>query len=335
MKITIYTDSDVTGSTHIMAVDLARVFNLLGHTVVIAINFKQIATSSPDLLLNFIPKEVIVIGKQAGRYFYCGKMVTVFTPGISIFWDSQLAYMLMSVVDGIPIIAHSPSIYESLVGKVRRFFSPAIARTIMDGLHLIPYGVGMDYVFRKRNVDERDDFIAPFTRAVEDHKRFSVHQRITLQMQSLMKLKGLKPKPTAFYASSGKLSHVEGKDMAGYLVKGIVLDRDAYAQELQKYAFSISTSDYESFGLYYIELMLSGVIVLFSDYPWVRKLLPNYQFVYPEKDLAAMAVALRVNYDKAFEHLQNDVLPYIQSNYLLDNFAGKILAKFNVGEQNA
>lgn len=333
MKITIYTDSDTTGSTHIMAVDLARVFSSMGHTVTIAINFKQIATSAPDLLLNFIPKEVIVIAKQAGRYFYCGRMITVFTPGISIFWDSQLSYMLMSVLDGVPIIAHSPSIYESLVAKTRRYFAPAVARMILDGMHLIPYGVSSGYTFRRREIGERDTYIAPFTRAVEDHKRFSVHQGITLRMQSLLALKGLAPKLTAFYASSGKLSHVAERDMAGYLVKEIVLDREAYALELQNYAFSISTSDYESFGLYYIELILSGVIVLFADFPWVRKLLPGYPFIYPEKSLPEMAVALQLNYDAAFNQLEQNVLPFVRNNYLLEIFANKLLAQFPLGDK--
>jgi hypothetical protein len=335
MKITIYTDSDVTGSTHIMAVDLAREFEGLGHEVTIAINFKQVATSSPDLLLNFIPKDVIVIAKQAGRYFYCGKMVTVFTPGISIFNNAQLSYMLMSVVDGVPIVAHSPSIFDSLVTKTRRYFSPAIARVIMDGLHLIPYGVGGQYVFRKRTQEELGKYIAPFTRAVEDHKRFSVHQKITLQVQNLFKLKGLGAMSTAFYASSSKLSHIDERDMSGYEVKEIVLDRIAYARELQDYAFSISTSDYESFGLYYIELLLSGVIVLFADYPWVRKLLPSYRFVCSEKDLASMALQVRVNYDDCFKYLEEDVLPYLRSNYLLRIFAGRLLEKFKVETRNA
>lgn len=325
MKITIYTDSDVTGSTYIMAVDLSDVLVGMGHEVAICTVIGHIGETKPDLLLNFIPKDIIRLQKQAGRYFYCGGMVTVFTPGLSIFSVPEVGYMLLSALE-TPIVSHSYAINQDLVNRVRKLFSPAIQRRILDNLMLIPYGVGAAYTFKKKSGKSLRNFVAPFTRAVEDHKRFSVHQQVTLKTSTLLKLKGF-DMVTAFYASSPKLSHTDSKDMTGYDVRPIVLGRQEYAKELEQFAFSISTSDYESFGLYYVELLMSGVIVVFSDYPWVRQLLPNYRFVSPDKDLPAMVAYVRENYDVCFEYLEVEVLPVLREKYLLSAFASTLLEK--------
>lgn len=330
MNITIYTDADTTGSTHIMAVDLKNCLDSMGNVTTIAVNMKQVAESKPDLLLNFIPKDIITLQKQAGRYFYCGKLITVFTPGLSVFNDPQVAYMLISAVTN-PIVAHSPAIYESLVANAKRLFSPSILRKVLTNIHLIKYGVG-DYEFTKKSGDALNWWVAPFTRAVADHKRFPLHQELNAKAQTMMTLRGV-PMHTAFYASSDKLSHIEGKDMYGYDVRPIVLDRKAYAQELQKFGFSMSTSDYESLGLYYVELLMSGVIVIFSDFPWVHKLLPDYRFVAKDGDLPALAVYVREHYDECFQYLQDEVLPILMRDYRIKSFATKLLE--TVGEPNA
>lgn len=323
MNITLYTDPDVTGSTYIMCVDLSFALQELGHDVTIVTAIGKIAETRPDLLINLIPKDVIKLQKQAGRYFYCGSMITLFSPGLSIFSRPQIGYMLLSALE-TPIIAHSPAIHKDLIHEASTLLSPAINRKVRENLTLIPYGVGPDYEFKKR--EDLTWFVAPFTRAVADHKRFPLHSKTTVKTNVLLKKNGFDMK-TAFYASSGKLSHTEGKDLSAYEVRDIILDRKAYARELQKFAFAISTSDYESFGLYYVELLMSGVVVLFSDYPWVQSLLPGYKWVAKDADLPALALYVRKNYDEVFDDIQNNVLPFIRENYTISKFAKELLKK--------
>lgn len=324
MKVVLYTDADKTGSCYLMTKDLEEELVKLGHEAVTVTAQKDIGQHRPDLLLNFWPKDIIQLQKTAGRYYYCGKIVTVFTPSLEVFSDPQLAYMLISAKES-PIVAHSKAIYDALVVEARRLFAPAILREILKSLHSVNYGVRDIFTAKKRKGEALNWYVAPMTRCTSD-KGFEVHQGVSQRLKLLFGMKG-KTVATAFHAASEHLSHVSTKDMSMYDVRPIVLDREKYAESVQQYAFSISTSPFESFGLFYVELMLSGVIVMFLDRPWVQKLIPGYKLVASQQELSALAWEVRKNYAKWYGYLEKEIIPFLRENYLIKNFATKMMER--------
>lgn len=64
-------------------------------------------------------------------------------------------------------------------------------------------------------------------------------------------------------------------------------DRDDYWNELAHTTAFLATSREEAYGLAYVEALLAGVIGIFPDLPWARRLLPDgYPFLYSDRGQA-------------------------------------------------
>jgi hypothetical protein len=87
----------------------------------------------------------------------------------------------------------------------------------------------------------------------------------------------------------------------------------------------LSTSQWESFGIYYLELLCSGVVGVFQDRPWVRELLPGYRYIVSTKELVSTLQHVRENYDEARAYLLAEVIPQIRKAYDLKAFCQGLL----------
>jgi uncharacterized protein (UPF0335 family) len=321
MKIVLFTIPEETASLHIMCKDMLAEMKAQGYDVVMTSNMSELPVLRPDLLVNFSVKDILNIQRAAGRWWYCDKLVNTFTMSCETYYRAMMAGFLASILD-TPMIAISQAIKDDILNRGREMFNAATMRTIAQNTHMINYGVLDCYKFTKKQ--NLDAFIAPITRLAED-KRFSDHQEATIRTMALFHMKKMAPRTAIYLTMKLSLSKFKKLTTDGYDVKEIILDRKVYAEELQKYAFSICTCDFESFGLYYIELLLSGVIVIFADYPWVHKLLPNYKYVCKLDELPGLALHLRKNYDEAFAYIEKEVIPFIRENYLIGSFVNKFM----------
>jgi hypothetical protein len=95
----------------------------------------------------------------------------------------------------------------------------------------------------------------------------------------------------------------------------------------------LCTSNYESFGLYYLELLASGAVGVFLDKPWVRALLPGYRYVAKKDDLLGMLKHVREHHAEAKQYIQENVLPFIRATYTIDRFAGELFKNLREIEQ--
>jgi hypothetical protein len=318
MDIAIYTVSDDTGSEYLMSQDMSRYLSQYG-TVRIGGKLDKDHLGRPDLLINMDPKSVIEIEKVK-RFFWYGDCFTIFTPCTYAFTDTQVTYMLASAAK-MPMVVHSPILAQEVFQRVREMFSPSLQRKLLSNIWHINYGVLPDYEAVRRP-EARFNFVAPFTRCIETQKHYTEHRLLTLHLQDMIKTRhGVDTQHDLYYASQ-KYSHIDKVDTTGYRTFPLIKDRAEYKKRLLDYGFAISCSDYESFGLYYVELLLAGVIVVFVDHPWVRTLLPGYPFVAPKAEVEAMALHLFENYDAAFDQLEA-YLPHVRSEYLIPEFVRK------------
>lgn len=323
-KIGLFTLDEPTASLRIMAEDMRQILREMGYNAVIITKCPQgIADERADLLINFSVKDLVTIQRQAGRWWYCNQLLNVFTMSCETYTRARFAGMLASALD-TPIICISKAIYDDLFYRGRELFNAASMRTIQRNMVWINYGVLDIFTFSKKT--NLDAFLCPITRLSND-KRYEDHQEATIKTMALFHLRGYQPTTTMFLTKKYWATKLKSATTDGYEVKEMILDRTTYAQELQKYAFAIVTTHFESFGLYYIELLLSGVICIFTDYPWVHKLLPGYKYVCKKEDLPSLAIHLRDHYDEAFAYIESEVIPFIRQNYLLKTFAEKLLER--------
>jgi hypothetical protein len=128
-----------------------------------------------------------------------------------------------------------------------------------------------------------------------------------------------------FIASTNLWQNVVPGDWPAYRFLEQPRTRDEYRSLVQDRGMFLCTSLSESFGIYYLELMLSGAVGVFLDKPWVRSLLPNYKLVYSEAELAAAYLSVYRNWDQYYEYVQKEVVPWVRQTYDLDKFVQGLL----------
>ncbi|NIT54889.1 MAG: hypothetical protein GWN00_01175 [Aliifodinibius sp.] len=329
MNITIYTDKEPTGSIYLMSQDLAEILRGRGYEVIVTSKLSQKDLGTPDLLLNFIPTHIHKI-LNLKRYIHIGRIVTVYTPSLDAVSESDLIHILSSAAQGVPIVAISRMVRDHLTLVVNRVYSPAYRRKILGNLHYIPYGVRDIFTFgekHKRAIIQHT-FVAPFIRCVEGQKQYSKHRELSQKLSVGFSRRSIEM-TTRLYVCAEHMSHVSDVNTDGYEVRNTIIDRKKYAEELQEVGAAVSLSKTESFGLYYVELLLAGVVVYFAKYPWVDQLLPGYKLQAPIKDIPEFVLECQKNYPKCRKYILYEVIPYIRRYYLLEEgFSRSIIDTF-------
>ena len=85
--------------------------------------------------------------------------------------------------------------------------------------------------------------------------------------------------------------------------------RDEYRANASKTGLFVSTSRTESFGIYFVELLLAGAVGLFQKQPWCELLLPGYPFMGTPAELPDMALWAYKNHDEAKATLREKIVP--------------------------
>ena len=175
MRICLLTSPNETGSLHIMCRDLKVEFEKLGHEVLIDTKYQDSAKESPDLLLNFEPKQMVYVQSAANRWWKCGQLMNVCSMSCETYTQAMMAGYLATGLE-TTMICISPAIHQDLLSRAAQLFNPANCRKLRDRFLMVPYGVLDKYQFTKKT--DLDAFICPITRICDD-KRFGDHQLAT------------------------------------------------------------------------------------------------------------------------------------------------------------
>jgi len=170
--------------------------------------------------------------------------------------------------------------------------------------------------------NDPDRLVVPYTQFREPQKRVREHHDLTTRYHAWAASRGLVAR-TDFYMTrqSQSMFGRSGLDESVYQVLPVFMDRDEYAAALRGYGMFLSTSAFESFGLFYLELLLSGVVGIFKDRDWVRRLLPGYRFTVPRDRLLDTMIWVRQNYEEA--------APYVRGRYGMGRYVDEIEAILN------
>lgn len=309
--IAIFGDKSLDSSVGQMAAAFAAALESAGHHPVVTSDPAEAIKA--DLCVNLMMRQAHRLHK-AQRFGRCRHFIQWYAQNPENFEDYEVATHLMVAAQG-KLVVQSAHLQSMLNDYMRRVFSAAYIKRVYEATLRIDYGVSDAFRWSENN--DPDKFVAPFNRVNETFKRFSMHRTITETVKQSLALRG--------HATEHHFVRAKDMGMAGlpeshpYLVRDQPA-REVYEAEAGTYGFFISTSRSESYGLYYVELLLSGVVGLFLTAPWVRALLPDYPFVFESrKELTQAAIALHGNYAEA-RRLLRDYLEGRESRYRASTF---------------
>lgn len=101
--------------------------------------------------------------------------------------------------------------------------------------------------------------------------------------------------------------------------------RQQYVEWIADRGAFLCCSNFESFGIYYLELLLSGCVGVFLDRPWIMKLLPEYPLVGPKEALLPMMSDLVDRFPYWQERIRTETIPQIQSRYSMERVQSQFL----------
>lgn len=224
------------------------------------------------------------------------------------------------------VMVHSRHSYDVMIRDARDWFGPSAVQTIARSIILEEFGI--DARFHSTGQNDPDKLIVPYNRIVQSQKNLDLHVKISRQYSVLSAQLGRPVKTHDFLHASaydpGKIDSDKdiGRDV--YTFRPQFKTRDETAEGLRDYGMFLSTSMFESFGIYYLELLKSGVVGVFLDRPWVRRLLPDYRYIVKSEDLVPMMSHVRENYLYAQEYLRTSVIPQIEARYSLTRFMDRV-----------
>lgn len=220
---------------------------------------------------------------------------------------------------GIPVqhLVHSAYTEQAFNAYVQGLFQPSHAREFRANQKTLWYGISDDF---KPGPADPDLLVAPMNRVAVFQKRCDLHAEITGRYLLASQRQGRRPTCRFFHVPGAGPSDKSCKfDRSAYEFQEQPA-REAYPAKAREHGLFLSTSEWESFGIYYLELLASGVVGVFLDRPWVRTLLPSYRFVASKADLLPMMLHVRQHWDEARRYVIEEVRPWIMRERSLRAF---------------
>lgn len=321
MKVGLYVGKDMGAgqSFRVMAAYIKDYLLGCGHDPVVASKVGELSGS--DIVLNFIVEGVHAVEEER-RYVGYGPQACLFASNVEEHTKYKLTGYLSSM-ESVTFIAHSPYHYDNILSAIG-VFHPVHLKKLRANLKLIPWGVGAE--FYSTNENDKKLWMLPFNRWQESQKQATKCTDVCVSARDVLAWKGEKGIVLRFNTMSISWEKETFKKRSNLLeVHACPENRGDYIALCQKVGMFVSTSSYESFGIMFLELIVSGAVGIFLDRPWIRKLLPEYKLLVENlADLPKMTVFVYNNYDRYASYLKKKVIPYIRETYSIPKFCKEI-----------
>lgn len=326
MKVFVFAENVPGTAITNMALQLtARLKEMTDWEVASVDKIGQIAAGSK--IINLMPDQLPKLVKQR-RYVPNKGLVTIFSSNPQEMSNPELAFTLMHA-HGTEIVAHSQYTYSHLSNFAKTLFAPSIARELLEHVHHIDYGIEEGFEPSKDEQNYAHRWVVPTNRYVNSQKRLKTQHEIHQKAVNLITSKrgDANIKIDFAYHPKWRPNFAETPFPLWNSFEQET-DRALMKKRLQKYGIFVSTSAYESFGLFYLELLFSGVIGLFVDHQWVRNLLPGYPLITGAGDMPAMLCWAHENPWEAHEKIR-DAVNAARTRYSLRTFTEKLITLTN------
>lgn len=320
MKYQILTENIPGWSLITLAKDMEKIAAALGHEVSVIHKINDIAKGAS--VINLMPNWAGALYEH--KKFAGFEAITIMATNFEEYDPAQIMSIFYYTTHLSGLVLHSP--YSGMRAKefVKKTFSPSLAVSILSNVVTIPCGITDDFYSEGKN--DKNKFIVPANRWAVHHKGLTTHSKVTEAVKLAIAAK-YKKKTTHTFAYGSKFK--EPKEKTPYTFVAQPETREEYFKKARGYGIFLSTANFESFGLYYLELLMSGVVGVFQDKQWNRLLLPEYKYRGAASDLPGIVLEVYENYEEAQDYLKTVVQPYIRENYSLVRFTQAVLNLFN------
>lgn len=239
------------------------------------------------------------------------------------FYENSLAEKLEIIghTYEIPLVLHSHYSLKGVTDFCKEWLIPSKIRAIQNNTKFILYGIE-DFEWTQ---GDRNNFIVPYNRVNYETKGIDIHSDITEKVSKYLEIKN--QKMDTLFIVSPNISQLPDKEkFPMYRVVEQPRTRDLFRSLIKDRGMFISTSNAESFGIYYLELLCSGSVGIFLDKPWVRSILPDYPFIFKLQDMVAGVISVYENYEESSRLVRDEVVPYIKKTYNLDKFVKELIS---------
>ena len=166
---------------------------------------------------------------------------------------------LLQLTATTKLVVHSPYSYQEVIKTARTYLAPAKLKAVLQNLYLIPYGVSMEFTATSKG---GSNWIVPYNRVNQSQKNILLHIELSTLLASTRTVNQL------FIVMQG-WGTSKSFDLSIYDLVEQPPTREEYLQLIANRGAFLSTSKYESFGIYYLELLCSGAVGVFMKAPWV------------------------------------------------------------------
>ena len=313
-NVVIYT-SDREGSSRMnIANDLKRYMGLSTEQLITGTNLAQLHGKN---VLNLDPDVVPELNRN--WRIHLPSRVNVFSPNPEEYTRADLAQIMLAIAGAkTPLIMPSPYCQEVFHKEAQEVFRPSLARSVMSLMPCLLYGMSDEFQPHKAN---KNLWMAPFNRISQNQKRIREHQQATDYVVAAISRRGLQAPVTHVYLGQGK---AETPYTHSYVFHEQPKKRSDYVENCRKSGMFLCTAKFESFGLMYIELLLSGVIGVFVEEEWNRLLIPDYPHKCSMKDLPALALHIYDNYEDCYAQFVKGTLPGLREKFSWQTFGDEV-----------
>lgn len=334
MKIAVVTTDKVGISTTLVGEQVIAALTAQGHEVVPVYTDGRAGTPINCKPLSKLPVICLLEHKTAQildqvRYSRPKCVLSVWTGNVEGYTlPAMLSYaslFLKPKLGGVPIrhVSHSHHTATKLRELAGSYFKASICADI--DRNCVTHLYGVDTVFQP-GLNDPDTLVAPMNRIVQGSKNVGLHAEITSKYQIIASQRGWSPATTFYFAPGfGPDDKQIAADLSVYHFEQQPDSRADYVQNAARTGMFLSCSNFESFGIYYLELLCSGAVGVFLDKPWVNKLLPGYPYIVPKNQLVSALIHVRQDYENVRRNLLESWVPLIRERYSLDRFAAGLV----------
>ena len=336
MKLAVVTTDKAGISTTLVGEQVIEGLRGLGHEVVPVYTDGRAGTPISTKSLSRLPTVCLLEHKTAAilaqvRYSRPACLLSVWTGNVEGYEVPDLlayaAQFLKPRANGVPVrhVSHSLHTEAKLRELVQRFFRPSVGADILGNMTMHRYGV--DPVFQPGENDP-DLLVAPMNRVVQGSKNVGLHSEATGRYQLIARQRGFQPRTMFYHAPGFGPEDVKIKaDLSVYEFQEQPADRADYVRNAARTGLFLSCSNFESFGIYYLELLCSGAVGVFLDRPWVRTLLPNYPYIVPVGELISCLLHVRESHAEVRQQILAEIVPGLRETYSIERFCRGLVAE--------
>jgi hypothetical protein len=230
---------------------------------------------------------------------------------------SEILGLFGHMIEGIPVVSPSPYIAGELRREAKANLAPSRFRSMRFPVELMGLRPGFS-----PGENDKNSWVLPTNRWLDTAKQCSKASDVLRRAAETVQAKhSATPHVRMVYAPDASPTPEVRERHKSLSFEIQPKQLSVYQKQASETGISLCMSTHESFGLYHLELIASGCCVVFLDRPWIRSLLPDYPYLYGEKDLESALLTVWENFEEVSKDIREVWSPRVIKEFDLSRWS--------------